>query len=165
MPGFFILPIVSNRFFWPLEGRIIPIMTISKEPPAHSLSPEELASVINAFTTDRRDNHEVRPVYLQPLNTFAPPNVAVLTHEDSQSVTIASIPLDAPDGLVVIYDDEAPQGSRSLLGTIEHVRAANRCSDHARNMCLIYILKREDSSEGTDPPNISENTRMNSDSD
>ncbi len=97
--------------------------------------------------------------------TPSPPNVAVLTHEDPQSVTIASIPLDAPDGLVVIYDDEAPQGPRSLLGTIEHVRAAIRGSDHARNMCLIYILKREDSSEVTAPPNISENARMNSASD
>jgi hypothetical protein len=140
-------------------------MTTPKEPPAHSLSPEDVASVINTFTADRRDNHEVRPVYLQPLNTFAPPNVGVLTHEDLRSVTIASIPLDTPDGLVVIYDDEAPQGPRSLIGTIERVRAANRASDHARNMCLIYILKQEDSSKGMDPPNISEKASKGSDSD
>jgi hypothetical protein len=72
VPGFFILPIVSSSLFEQREGRIVPIMTTPKEPPAHSLNPEEMASVINTFTTDRRDNHEVRPVYLQPLNTFTP---------------------------------------------------------------------------------------------
>ncbi|HUX83022.1 MAG TPA: hypothetical protein VMV35_09315 [Halothiobacillus sp.] len=133
-------------------------MTTPNEPPAQNLSPEDIESVINTFTTDRRDNHDVRPVYLQPLNAFGPPNVGVLTHEDPKSVTIASIPLDSPDGLVVIYDDEAPQGPRSLIGTIERVRAANRVTDNARNMCLIYILKQDDASEDEDaaPPDISE---------
>lgn len=114
------------------------------EPPSPSLTTEEVASVIRTFTRDRRsDNHVVRPVFLQPLNAFGSPGIAVLTHEDPLSITIASIPIDTPDGLVVIYDDESPEGPRALFGMIEQVRPANRDTDHARNMCLIYIRKQE----------------------
>ncbi|ANJ67521.1 hypothetical protein A9404_09080 [Halothiobacillus diazotrophicus] len=121
-------------------------MTVAKEPPANDLTPEDISSIIHEFGRDRRDDHQVRAVYLQPLNAFGPPNVGVLTHEDALSITIASVPLDAPDGSVVVYDDECPEGPRSLYGIIETVRAASRATDHIQNMRLIYIHKQDGSS-------------------
>lgn len=122
-------------------------MTAAKVPPASDLSPEDIASIIHEFGHDRRDDHQVRAVYVQPLNAFGPPNIGVLTHEDAFSLTIASIPLDAPGGLVVVYDDECPEGPRALYGSIENVRIASRANDHIQNMRLIYIHKQDGASD------------------
>lgn len=113
--------------------------------PPHTphLNPEEVTAIIEHVDADRRGSFIARPVLLQPLSTFGSPAVAVLTHEDDVSITVASVLMHSPDHRVVIYDDEAPPGARSLFGVIDQIRTASRPSDQTRSISMIYIRKQE----------------------
>lgn len=119
------------------------IMTNATQPPELTLSAEEIASIMDSTTPDPRGDQQVRPTYLRPLSVFGFLNVGVLTHEDTRTITVASIPIEMVDGQVIVYDDTAPQNPRPLTGRVDCVRAASRPSDQGWNLCLIDLPKRE----------------------
>ena len=111
------------------------------EPSEHPLSAAEVANFISQEQTNRRGGFAPRAVFVQKLNEFGSPGLAVLTFEQDTQLTIAGLLNVVMDDDVIIYDDLAPQGAQFFHGTVTEVREAHRPADVVRGMKLIYINK------------------------
>ncbi|MFP4273339.1 MAG: hypothetical protein ACOC00_00305 [Halothiobacillaceae bacterium] len=106
----------------------------------------ELARGFDEQNEDRRGNFRPRPVLVQALGSFGAPNWGVLVGERAHEFTIAS-----PRGLregerVVIFDEEAPGGTRDIACIVTATRLANRPGDEQLKLVINYMV-----SEQTDP--------------
>ncbi len=106
------------------------------------MSPEDVAQFIHQEQQDRRGGFTPRAVFVQKLDKFGSPSLAVLTFEHEASLTIAGLLNIAPDDQVIVYDDNAPAGAQYFYGTVGEIREAHRPADAIRGMRLIYINKK-----------------------
>ncbi|MDD3576174.1 hypothetical protein [Halothiobacillus sp.] len=113
----------------------------SSHKPATSMSAEEVADFIASSIPNRRFGFVARPVFVQKLDEFGTPSLAVLTSESDQTLTIAGLISMQKTDDVYVHDDHAPEGTRLICGTILHVRSGLRSSDKIKGMQLLFIQK------------------------
>lgn len=118
-------------------------------PSDQHMSQEAVAQYIREEQQNRRGGFTPRPVFVQKLNEFGSPNLAVLTFDQDTQLTVAGLLKVAPDDHVIVYDDNAPGGAQYVHGTVAEVRDAHRPSDCVPGMRLIYINKIHSADEPT----------------
>jgi hypothetical protein len=111
------------------------------------MSQEAVAQYIQQEQQNRRGGFSPRPVFVQKLNEFGSPNLAVLTFEQDTQLTVAGLLQVVPDDHVIVYDDSAPCGAQYFHGIVTEVRDAHRPSDSVRGMRLLYINKAHNTGE------------------
>jgi hypothetical protein len=117
-----------------------PDMPPAPQPEQH-MSQEEVAQYISQEQQNRRGGFTPRPVFVQKLNEFGSPSLAVLTFEQDTQLTVAGLLKVLPSDHVIVYDDNAPSGAQFFHGTVTEIRDAHRPADSVRGMRLIYINK------------------------
>ncbi|WP_407275822.1 hypothetical protein [Halothiobacillus sp. DCM-1] len=116
---------------------------MSETPPQSPLTPSDIAEFIaHEQQQERRGDFVARPVQLQKLNQFGSPQLAVLTRESEQGLTVAGLMAAEIGDELVVYDDTAPQGRQILCGVVESVRAAHRPADAIKGMRLFYLSRQ-----------------------
>jgi len=108
-----------------------------------SLNPEQVESFIRQHREERRGSFPARAVQVQKVNEFGKPNVAVLTMDQPELLTIAGI-IDLSDSdEVMVYDDNAPEGPQYFYCAVESSHGARRPGDVIEGMSVVYLRKQE----------------------
>lgn len=106
------------------------------------MTEDEVTDFIDSTIPNRRFGKIARPVFVQKLNEFGTPSLAVLTSENDQTLTIAGLAQLQKTDDVFVNDDHAPEGARLIFGSILDVRTGLRSSDKKiKGMRLLFIQK------------------------